>query len=460
MWNIEKDPILRSTIVAVAIFDSRSRLGPPAPPHRPRRRASIPRFRQRVLSPPFRIGPPRWTVEPAFDLDFHLRRMRLPRPGTHARAARRAAADRDVELRPGPAAVGVHADRRARRSRRRSGRVRDEGAPLGDRRRRRHGACSPTSSTSSATPPTRATTTCPPRPRPSTSARSTSCASRSATPAGARSASRADSRERRMRAAIVDRCATRSAASTDLVHTTRSIGRTLAPATSPMSPVMLDRGLGRRLDAFDVPLDDLRRAAKAAEGSLNDAFVAAVIGGIRRYHERHGAAPDALRMTLPINLRQGGDDAGGQPVRAGPVPGAARDRRSARAHAGDPAGSCASWRAEPALQMTSTLAGVLNRLPTATTTALFGGMLKCCDFVTSNVPGAPIPVYYGGRARRAAVRVRAAVGRGVQRHADLALRHVLHRHRHRHHRRPRPRRPGRAPCAPASTRSSPWAEAS
>jgi hypothetical protein len=54
------------------------------------------------------------------------------------------------------------------------------------------------------------------------------------------------------------------------------------------------------------------------------------------------------------------------------------------------------WRAEPALQMTSALAGLLNRLPTATTTALFGGMLRCCDFVTSNIPGAPVPVYVAG----------------------------------------------------------------
>jgi hypothetical protein len=54
------------------------------------------------------------------------------------------------------------------------------------------------------------------------------------------------------------------------------------------------------------------------------------------------------------------------------------------------------WRAEPALRMTSTLAGVLNRLPTATSTALFGGMLKCVDFVTSNVPGAPVPVFVAG----------------------------------------------------------------
>ncbi|HVJ97616.1 MAG TPA: wax ester/triacylglycerol synthase domain-containing protein, partial [Acidimicrobiia bacterium] len=179
------------------------------------------------------------------------------------------------------------------------------------------------------------------------------------------------------------------------INTARSIGRTIAPATSPMSAVMVDRGLGRRLDTFDVSMDDLRRVAKAAEGSLNDVFVAAVVGGVRRYHERHGATPDALRMTLPINLRSGSDDAGGNrfaPARF-PVPTAIDDPTERVAEIRR---LVKEWRAEPALQMTSTLAGVLNRLPTATTTALFGGMLKCCDFVTSNVPGAPVPVYSAG----------------------------------------------------------------
>ena len=81
MWHIEKDPILRSTIVAVALFDR--------PPDFERLRARIdratcliPRFRQHVQSPPFRLGPPRWSVESTFDLDFHLRRMRLPAPGS------------------------------------------------------------------------------------------------------------------------------------------------------------------------------------------------------------------------------------------------------------------------------------------------------------------------------------------------------------------------------------------
>jgi hypothetical protein len=39
---------------------------------------------------------------------------------------------------------------------------------------------------------------------------------------------------------------------------------------------------------------------------------------------------------------------------------------------------------------------VLNRLPTTATTSLFGAMLKGVDFVTSNVPGPPVPVYLAG----------------------------------------------------------------
>jgi hypothetical protein len=53
-------------------------------------------------------------------------------------------------------------------------------------------------------------------------------------------------------------------------------------------------------------------------------------------------------------------------------------------------------RDEPALAATEAIAGVLNRLPTSLTTQLFGSMLKGIDFVTSNVPGAPIPVYLAG----------------------------------------------------------------
>ena len=36
----------------------------------------------------------------------------------------------------------------------------------------------------------------------------------------------------------------------------------------------------------EFDLDDLKRAAAAAGGSVNDAFLAGITGGFRRYHER------------------------------------------------------------------------------------------------------------------------------------------------------------------------------
>jgi hypothetical protein len=53
-------------------------------------------------------------------------------------------------------------------------------------------------------------------------------------------------------------------------------------------------------------------------------------------------------------------------------------------------------RAEPALALTGPLAALLYRLPATMSTGLFGSMLKGVDFVTTNVPGAPVPIYLAG----------------------------------------------------------------
>jgi diacylglycerol O-acyltransferase / wax synthase len=392
MWNIEKDPILRSTIVAVALFDS-------VPDwERLRRRIDrttcfIPRLRQRVVSPPFRIAPPRWTAEPTFDLDFHLRRVRLAGSGTMRalldalQPIATASFDRARPLWEFTLFEGLDGPdgERAAFAMKVHHSITDG---VGGMELLAHfvdlipdAAEASVDDVPAALAPE--------------DARMLDVVRHSL----AHNRRRAFGIARRVPGAVAH--ATASAirnpvgSASDAVRTTRSIVRTLAPATGPMSPIMIRRGLGRRLEAFDVSLDDLRRVAKASEASLNDVFVAAVVGGVRRYHERHGAAPVELRMTLPINLRQGDDDAGGNrfaPARF-PVPTSIDDPRERIAALG---ALVREWRAEPALQMTSTLAGILNRLPTATTTALFGGMLKCCDFVTTNIPGAPIPVYVAG----------------------------------------------------------------
>jgi WS/DGAT/MGAT family acyltransferase len=180
------------------------------------------------------------------------------------------------------------------------------------------------------------------------------------------------------------------------LETAQSLGRMLSPATTPLSPIMTGRSLSVRFDLLTVPLSETKAAAKQADGKLNDAFVAAVAGGLARYHQRHGAPVDALRMTMPISIRTADtSNLGGNqfvPARF-PVPVNIVDpldrMRTIRE-------LVRQQRTEPALAFTDAIAGVLNRLPTSTVTALFGGMLKGVDFVTTNVPGAPFPVYLAG----------------------------------------------------------------
>src|SRR6478672_4949951 len=386
MWNIEKDPLLRSTIVTVLFFDR--------PPDWQRLVARIergswliPRMRQRVATPLLRIGPPQWSGDPNFDLRYHLRRVRACEPTDDAvldlaRTAAMAGFDRSRPLWEYTLVDGLEDGRAAMVLKVHHSMTdgvggmklllmlfdfeRDPADPgpldgvelirtftpadlvlksLGHRRRRAFGM-----------------------------------ARRAVTDAlhGAESLAR-HPRESIAHAAEVG----------------SSIARYMAPATTPHSQIMRARTLARSLGTFDVALDDLKRAGKAVGGSLNDAFVAGVVGGLARYHEFHGEEVDDLRMVMPINVREASAALGGNhftPARF-LVPLTIKDPAERIVALGTLARSI---REEPAVQLTDALAGILNQLPTTITTAVFGSMLKCADFVTSNVPGAPFPIYSGG----------------------------------------------------------------
>ena len=333
MWNIEKDPILRSTILAVAVFDQ--------PPDWRRLRRRIDRATRAdpaaaparaVAAVPHRTAP--------LDGRVHVR-PRLPpaaTPASRRRVTRRALLDAlqpiaTCSLRSGASAVGVHALRGARR---RPRRARDEGAPLGHRRRRRHGVAR------RARRP-RARTRTGPRGRSPRRARSgvvrlrrprarlvrpTPVAACSGSPAGSPAASR-----RATFAALRDPAGRRRQRRSDRAFH-RPDARTGDDADVARDARPRSRSLPRRCS--NVALDDLKRTAKATEGSLNDVFVAAVVGGLRRYHERHGdASIESLRMTPADQPPHGRRRQWRQSLRAGALPGAHRDRRSRRARAGD-----------------------------------------------------------------------------------------------------------------------------
>ncbi len=387
MWTIEKDPMLRSTITSILVLDQS--------PDRERFRALVdrgtrlvPRMRQRVRSNPLSVAPPRWEVDPNFDLDFHLRWVRaggdrslrsvldLAQPIAmqgfdRARPLWEATVVEDLE--GGQAAVimkihhaitdGVGAVKIALVM----FELERDAAPaelpaepevhvmnqverfvdaLQHERRRTMGIAQRSSGT--------------------------------------------------VRSALGALVTDPVGSARSLVETAQSVARLTAPATHPMSPAMAARSLSVSFDTVAVSVADAKAAAKTAGGKLNDAFVAATCLGFRRYHEALGQPVDELRMSMPINIRNAEteDDAGNQFVPARfPIP----------LHLDDPVECMQAVhelvlheRREPALGIVEPLAGILYRLPTSMSTGLFGSMLRGVDVVTSNVPGAPFPIYTAG----------------------------------------------------------------
>ena len=158
---------------------------------------------------------------------------------------------------------------------------------------------------------------------------------------------------------------------------------------------MRDRGKIRRLAAISVSMEALHRAGAVASGSLNDAFIAAITGGLRHYHEKHGRSVGDLSVAMPISLRTADDPAGGNraTLMRFDLPAAIVDPAERIRAIHD---RTSRMRSEKSLSYTQAIAGVLNLMPRS----YIGSVLRHVDFVASDVPGIPIPVFLAGAAVR------------------------------------------------------------
>jgi diacylglycerol O-acyltransferase / wax synthase len=382
-WHMERDPVLRPSIV-VAVWLDRAPDWDTLVARVDRISRLMPSLRQRVIDSPLPFVAPRWSYDPHFDLNWHLRRISAPDPRTREAVlelARRPAMDTFDRARPLwelTLVDGVENGRAALIAKIHHSLSDGVGgmrmlAAVADLKRRPRGLGE-----------------MPPEPageKLDQLALVTSAAGEVTTQLarlawrGAGAAVPALIRSARDPAGLAR----------GTVAMARSVYRTAAPSSGALSPLMRDRATTRRLAMMDVSLDALKTAGKDVGGTVNDAYLAAVTGGLRRYHELHGTSVESLRAVVPINLRNHDDTSWGNKITlqrltlpvGEPDPGA----RMRLVHRVTEAA-----RNEPSLPVTGVIAGTLNLLPVG----YVGGILKHVDFLASNVAGPAFPVYLAG----------------------------------------------------------------
>lgn len=382
MWRSERHPQQSSTICTLLMLDIAPDWDRLVAAHDWATRL-VARGRERVLEPALPTGPPAWVPDEEFSLDHHLYRHEVARPGTIAVLLEQVAdlalapLDRSRPLWEGHLIEGLEGGRAAYFLKLHHALTDGLGGiqlmALVQSRTREHTPGKPVSSPADPVAGDPLTLSAVELAR---AAAHTPGLARQALSAGWNALTRP-----------------RLVASESLRYAA-SLRRVLSPPAE-RSPLFAGRD-GRTwvFGVLECPLADLRAAGRAAGGSVNDAYVAALLGGIRRYHERHGVEIEELPITMPVSLRRADDPMGGNKFAgaflAAPVGVVDPLERIAAVR-----GEVLSVRTEPALDTFSLVAPVLNRLPSGLGAAVVR-LGANADLSASNVPGLPYPVYLAG----------------------------------------------------------------
>jgi diacylglycerol O-acyltransferase / wax synthase len=343
------------------------------------------RLRQKVVVPTLPTAAPRWVVDPDFNLDFHVRRVRVSEPGTLREVFDLAElilqSPMDISrplwtatlvegLRGGKAATLLHVSHAVTDG---VGGV-EMFAEIYDLER---------------DPPSKPT---PPLPVPQDLSPNdlmrqgfnrlplAIVGSVAGAVAGAVSAAGR---------AILEPVSTVSGIVEYAVSGVRVINRAAEP-----SPLLRRRSLASRTEAIDIPLSDLHKAAKAGGGSINDAYLAGLCGALRRYHQALGVPISTLPMAVPVSLRADADTAGGNRFTgvnlAAPLGTADPVARMKKIRA-----QMTQRRDEAAMNIIGSMAPVLSVLPSAVLEGITGSVVGS-DVQASNVPVYPGDTYIAG----------------------------------------------------------------
>lgn len=345
----------------------------------------VPRMRQRVVSPVLPMLSAQWVTDPDFSLDYHLRRMSLPAPGTLrelldlAQTMHATPLDLDRPLWEATLVEGLDQG---------SAIILKLGQPLydgvsellmdgllhADEDRPDRGAMPPLPVPHDLSPVdlTRSDIRNLPRTLPR------------------RVAQDAGGTLRKVRAALRDPLA----AARDVAGLASDLGSLNAQSDIDPSPLLRRRSLRRRFETLEVDLAPLRAAAAATDCSVHEACVAAVCGGLRLYHEVLGVPVESLPLGMPLDVRFDDEPAGGDPwtgIRLAAPIGVPNARARMRLlHS-----AILAAEPEPAVRLLRSVAPVVSWLPSPVLGAL-GHLGRDVDVHVASVRGQPGQVYVGG----------------------------------------------------------------
>lgn len=181
----------------------------------------------------------------------------------------------------------------------------------------------------------------------------------------------------------------------DPVGMAQSMSRQLLVTDQSKSPLWRGkRSMGRAFDITRVDLDAAKAAAAKLGGTVNDVYVTGVAGGVGAYHRAEGQPVDELRMSMPISTRTDKSSAGNAfaPTRVVVPVGiedplerfdAIRERLT-------------TVKGERSLSIAGSLTGLLTSLPSPLLAKLARQQVETVDFACSNLRGAPFDLYIAG----------------------------------------------------------------
>lgn len=199
------------------------------------------------------------------------------------------------------------------------------------------------------------------------------------------------------KAAVVGRTvvASPAGATRQFARTAASAARLVTPQRSPLGSSISARSGHLRLETREMRVADLKSVSRATGTTVNDVFVTIVADAVKRYHRERGHRCPALRFHIPVDVRtdRTADLIGNEFV---PARVTLDLEHPEEALLGQVSAQLIRLRHEPVLPHLSSISAAIHRLGRGPSAWIIGGMMKGVDVLASNLPGPPIPLYLAG----------------------------------------------------------------